>query len=65
MNPQQQQQPMSLLDRLVGNDGIKTDLRVRVIFDDNFFIKIGSMITLIAVVLLIAYFSIKSITDAK
>ena len=64
MNNQNQQSPnIPLLDRLIGADGIKTDLRVRIQVPDDFYIKLGSTILLVGTLFFIAYFSIKAITN--
>jgi hypothetical protein len=62
-NQNQQNANIPLLDRLIGADGIKTDLRVRIQVPDDFYIKLGSTILLVGTLFFIAYFSIKAITN--
>jgi hypothetical protein len=62
-NQNQQNSNIPLLDRLIGADGIKTDLRVRIQVPDDFYIKLGSTILLVGTLFFIAYFSIKAITN--
>jgi hypothetical protein len=62
-NQNQQSSNIPLLDRLIGADGIKTDLRVRIQVPDDFYIKLGSTILLVGTLFFIAYFSIKAITN--
>ncbi|MCU0436727.1 MAG: hypothetical protein MUC49_02360 [Raineya sp.] len=52
---------LSLIDRLVGKDGIKTDLLVRIQVPDDFYIKIGTTILLVGILLFIGYYSVKSL----
>lgn len=64
MNPNQQNTSnIPLLDRLIGADGIKTDLRVRIVIQDDFYIKLGTTIALVGIVFFLAYFLTKSITN--
>ncbi|GAB4494338.1 MAG: hypothetical protein OHK0045_25420 [Raineya sp.] len=62
---QNQQNPnnVPILDRLIGADGIKTDLRVRIQVPDDFYIKLGTTILLVGTLILIAYFSVKSLAN--
>jgi len=59
MNEQQQNQNLTFLDKLVGNQGIKTDITVRL--PDEVYIKLGATVLLVGVLLLIAYYTTKSI----
>lgn len=65
MNNQNQQNPdnLPLLDRLIGADGLKTDIRVRINVPDDFYIKFGATILLVGTLFFIAYFSIKVIAE--
>lgn len=58
MNNQNQ---TSLLDRLVGQDGLKTDLRIRLQVPDDFYIKFGATVTLVGLALMIVYFGGKTL----
>ncbi len=62
---QNQQNPnnMPILDRLIGADGLKTDIRVRIAVPDDFYIKFGATILLVGTLFFIAYFSVKTIAD--
>jgi len=59
MNNQQQDQNLTFLDKLVGNEGIKTDITVRL--PDEVYVKLGATVLLVGVLLLIAYYTTKSI----
>jgi hypothetical protein len=58
MNNQNQ---TSLLDRLVGQDGLKTDLRIRLQVPDDFYVKLGATVTLVGLALMIVYFGGKTL----
>jgi len=62
-NQNQQNQNPNLLQNLIGTDGLKTDVRVRVQVPDDFYIKLGTTILLVGTLFFIAYFSIKAITN--
>jgi len=62
-NQNQQNQSPNLLQNLIGTDGLKTDVRVRVQVPDDFYIKLGTTILLVGTLFFIAYFSIKAITN--
>jgi hypothetical protein len=62
MNNQNQQSP-NILDRLIGADGLKTDIRVRINIPDDFYIKFGATILLVGTLFFIAYFSLKTIAN--
>jgi len=59
MNNQQQNQNLTFLDKLVGNEGIKTNITVRL--PDEVYVKLGATVLLVGVLLLIAYYTTKSI----
>ncbi len=52
---------METLNNLIGKDGIKTDVKVRVIIDDETYYKLGTTLVLVLVLGFVMYFSSRAI----
>jgi len=52
---------MTFLDKLVGEQGIKTDVKVQVDIPDEFYYKTGATLALVGMVLFMAFFITKSL----